>query len=488
MALRPGAAIELAMSGWAPYLRQRENAERCEQWVRGRQFSIDERRGSDAMASSGGVYMPDGRGTTTEYADLVSRSPSNYAGLIVRTLSQMCFVDGVYRPGQPPNTTLRSWLRWQENGMDARQIALNRAAFGQGISYVVALPGRSPLTGEVTSVWRGRNAISMAAFYEDAAADEYPMFAIEARLQAVESPNGGVLDVWQVELYDEQNRYFLECEGAGEDVADWTFISYEPHGSGVCPVVRYAPNMDLSGYAESEIEPVIPLLRRIDQDTFDRLIVQRFGAWKIRYATGLAKPATDEDARAQVALLKMGELLVSSEATSKFGTLEADDIKQFIAAKDADLQELSAILQMPPYQFLGLSSNLQSEALETAKDGLNKRTFEHKTVLGESHESLFRLAAKQAGDIEEMRAVDMQVRWRDVETRSLSSTADALAKLADSIGVPTEMLFEMIPGWTEIDVKRALGLIETGVAESLLDAVQRQLRPNTDPPSDEPQE
>lgn len=465
------------MSGWAAFLRQREHAQRCDQWVRGKQQEIPDRKSSDEMPDAGGVYMPTGQsGATTEYADLAGRSPGNYAGLIVRTLAQTCYTDGVFRPGQQPRTVLRSWQRWQENGFDAWQAPLYRAAFGQGVAYVLSLPGRSPLTGDQTSVWRGKSAIRMAAFYDNEAGDEFPIFAIEGEIISVEDSKGNPHDVWQVQLHDETDTHYLECDGTGFEKKEWTWISRDAHNSGVCPVVRYAGLLDLDGNAMGEVEPVIPLLRRIDQDVFDRLIVQRFGAWKVRYATGLAKPTTDVEKRAQEALLKMGDLLVNTSDKGKFGTLDATEIKGFIEAHDVDLRDLSALTQMPPYQFLGLTSNLQSEALETAKDGLNKRSFEYRTAFGESHETLFRLSSKQVGDLEEMRAFDTQVRWRDMETRSWASAADALAKFADSVGIPQEMVFEMVPGWTDIDVQRALMLVESQGIETLLDAVERQTR------------
>jgi hypothetical protein len=485
MPFKPGAAIELVQSGWEAYRRQRENAFRLDDWVKGKQAQIEERRGDDSMAEAGGVYMPDGQGSTKEYADLVSRSPENWAGLIVTNMAQSCFLDGVYRPGQNKDTMLRSWLNWQENGFDRVQNAIYRGAFGQGVSYVLALPARSALTGDPTSLWRGKSASRMAAFYEDEGNDEFPLFALDATVQTVEDGrDGATRDIWQVTLYDEEYLYFLEADNEGFDDKDWRFISREPHGSGVTPVVRYANQMDLDGITTGEVEPIIPLLRRIDQDVFDRLVVQRFGAWKIRYATGLAKPQTTEERRAAEAILRMGELLVSSDPHSKFGTLDASSIEEFIKAHDVDLRTLAALTQMPPYHLLGLSSNLQSEALETAKDGLRRRSFERQVSFGESHETLFRLSAKQRGDLEEMRAFDMQSRWRDMETRTLAGAADALGKLATQVGVPQELLFEMIPGWTDIDVQRALSLVESGAVESLFDAIARQRE--TVPPADEP--
>jgi len=45
-------------------------------------------------------------------------------------------------------------------------------------------------------------------------------------------------------------------------------------------------------------------------------------------------------------------------------------------------------------------------------------------------------------------------------SRSLAQAADALGKMAQMLGVPVEMLWEQIPGWTEQDVERAKALAQ----------------------------
>jgi hypothetical protein len=260
----------------------------------------------------------------------------------------------------------------------------------------------------------------------------------------------------------------MSCQGNGEAPEQWTYIQSEPHGLPVPPVARCVNRIDLDGRATGEIEPVLPLLRRVDQDSFDRLIVQRFGAWKIRYIAGMVKPDSDTEARMQALRLKVEDLLISPDHETKFGTLEATDLKGFIEAHDADLRVLAAITQTPPHHLLGLSSNLQAEALAAAESGLQRKSHDFKMNAGEFHEQMFRMAAWISGNMDEARATDMQVRWRDTESRSMSQAADALGKLALSLKVPVEMLWERIPGWTDSDTERAKDMIEDGSIEALL--------------------
>jgi hypothetical protein len=98
-----------------------------------------------------------------------------------------------------------------------------------------------------------------------------------------------------------------------------------------------------------------------------------------------------------------------------------------------------------------------------------------KTGMGEMIEKLGRTSAFINGDLDEARAFDMQTRWRDHEVRSMSQAADALGKYATQVGVPMEMLFEMVPGWTDMDVKRALELVESGKADAIMEALVNSL-------------
>ena len=138
--------------------------------------------------------------------------------------------------------------------------------------------------------------------------------------------------------------------------------------------------------------------------------------------------------------LRVEDLLVSTSDKTKFGTLEAGPLGPQIEATDADLRLLSAITQTPPHHLLGLSSNLQAEALAAAEAGLQRKSFDFRTNAGEFHEQMARLAAMAEGDLVTAASWDLQVRWRDTESRSFAQAAQALGILAAQLKVPIEML------------------------------------------------
>jgi hypothetical protein len=329
----------------------------------------------------------------------------------------------------------------------------------------------------------GKSAENMAAFYDNDD-DEWPVIAIEAYERFEDSGLGRAMKAgWTVRIYDEYVTHRLTCKGDGATADDWTYIDHEEHGMPVPPVARCANWIDLDGQTRGVIEPVLPILRRIDQDTFDRLIIQRFGAWQVRYIAGMAKPTDKSEQAAQALRLRVEDLLVSTNENTKFGVLPAGSVEPQIAATDHDLRMLSAIAQMPPHHLLGLSSNLQAEALAAATEGLQRRGFDFRTNAGSFHEQMARLAAMAEGDFVTAAAWDLRVRWKDTESGSMAQAAQSLGLLAQQLNVPVEMLWERIPGWTDDDVQRAKELVADGSLEKLIAELAAETTPQPPAPA-----
>lgn len=430
-----------------------------DQWARGEQET--------------GLIIPKAYDTNDEYKATQEIAPTPWLGLGITSVAQTCYVNGVRRRGS--NDMMEAYETWQQNRWDSRQNAQYRATMAHGISYASALPGVIPLTGEASAVMRGFSALTTVGWYQYVD-DEWPMFIIHALPSQDENGQPG----FEVELYDEIAVYRFWCKGEGENLEDWIPLDSEDHAAGVTPFVRYTNQTDLDGRHTGEIEPFIRLAKRIDQDAFDRLIVQRFGAWKIRFITGMARPKGMSETKYQqeVFNLKINDFLVLGNEQAKVGAIPETALDGFIKSRDSDLRDLSAVLQVPPYMFLGLSANMQAESLAAARSALMAKSAERRIGWGESHEQLLRLTAKIRGNRQEMTAYDMEVRWADTEVRPLSQAADALGKLAAQVGVPLEMLWSEIPGWTDSDVERAKNLVESQGMDAVLDEFARQMAVN----------
>lgn len=461
--MKQGEVIEMAVAYFPSFLRSRAEAKMLGAWMNGTQYQHSEDMEPDEVGY-GRAFAPR-QETGAEYENLRGLSPNNFAGLITTSLSQMAIVEGISRPGT--TGVLPVWNTFRRNRWGSKQGAIHRGAIGQSVAYGVVLPGEDPLTGSKMSKMLGKSAEQMAAFYENDD-EEWPVIAIEATKRYESKGFGAIFVGWNVKIYDDYVVHRLSCEGDGTTAEQWTYIDHIEHSMPVPPVARCANWVDLNGRTRGEIEPVLPLLRRIDQDTFDRLINQRFGAWQVRYIAGMAKPTSTSAQAAQALKLRVEDLLVSSSPDTKFGVLPAGNLDNQIKATDADLRLLSAITQLPPHHLLGLSSNLQAEALAAATEGLQRRSYDFKVNAGEFHEQMARLCSMAEGDFVTAAAWDLRVRWKDTESGSMSQAADALGKLAAQLGVPFEMLWERIPGWTDDDVQRAKELVESGSLEVLL--------------------
>lgn len=458
--------IHQCLSAIEPFERQKAHIKTIDSWTRGAQLDIETQNKHGVL--DGTPFVPE-RNTDKEYGDLITRSPDPWAKLVVSSLAQTVYWEGAKIPdatgADEDEQPMDAWQVLEENNWEERQIPVTRAAIGHGLAYVKVLPGVSPLTGENSAVVRGVSGLRMAAFYDDLD-DEWASYAVEIDEQPKDERGR---EVHSVRYYDDVAVHFLRYTGTGLEYSDWTYYGPEIiHDLGVVPIVRKSNLMDLDGHAIGEIEPVIPLLRRIDQDTFDRLIVQRFGAWKIRYAAGMAKPPTDDEKRAQAIQMRVMDMLISENPETKFGAIDGTETAGYISAKDSDLRVLAAVTQTPPHHLLGLSSNLQAEALAAAETGLQRKSLDYKIGDRGSNIQILRLIAKIRGKGDEAKARKIKIIHRDTESRSFAQLAQALGILSSQLGVPQEMLWARIPDWDDNDTERAKQLIEQGVIDQIL--------------------
>lgn len=441
MALSSSQAVELVKGQLWPLLEQeRARVAWIDRWLR---WDHEE------------PHRP--RHATREYRELAERAQAPWGRRVVSAVVDQLYVDGYRLPRDETNAAAWSW--WQDNGLDARQIAVHEATVGHGLAYTVVVPGKSWL-GDPMPVIRGLDRSQMVAVYQDPAWDDWPLYALRAEPTTVGDRQG-----WRLRLYDDVQRYALVMTASGDSIQ---FVGAETHNVGVCPVVRFTNHLDLRGRASGDIEPIIPVLARIDQTTFDRLVVQRFASWKVRTIAGMSPPEqlegeTEAEYRERTKLrLKVEDILVADDPDTKFGQLDETALGGFIEAHDADVRALAALSQSPAHELIGQMANLSAEALAAAEASLTRRVTRVQHPLGESWEQTLRLAGRVMGDTAAAADSSAEVVWRDMESRSLAQAADALGKMATMLGVPVELLWEKVPGFTQTDVERAKALAAQG--------------------------
>lgn len=423
--------------------RERESLDRIDRWLR-----WDHDKPSKP------------RSATPEFRDISERSQTPWGDFLVNSLVRTLFIEG-YRSSTAEENG-RPWRIWQANGLDGHQVPIHRAVVGYGTAYGLALSGTHPLTEEPMPKLRGFSPREMIALYEDPADDEWAYVAM--RVATIKRKT-------ELRVYDDEMVHTVDMPG-GLLGGKFEYRGAAPHDVGVCPVVRFTNRMDLEGRVNGEIEPVIPLLGRLDQTTFDRMVVQRFASWVVRTVAGMTIP-DDKNVEQEKLRLSAESILIASDKDTTFGSMPATPPNGFIDSHDADVRALSAVAAAPAHEMLGSMSNLSAEALAAARAPQTAKSDEARHTLGEKWEQFLRLGAHIAGDTEAAADFESRVRWKDTEIRSLNQAADALGKIAQMLGFPPELLWEKIPGMEQQDVERAKAIIE---AAGGLDELRKQLQ------------
>lgn len=398
--------------------------------------------------------LPELKKGTDEYKVLQRISKTPWARLVVNATVDVLHIQG-FVDGDGDEDPI--WDVWQSNRMDWKQTPLFEGATALGRSYMSIEPGEDPLTGEVVPEMKVWPATQTLAYYVDPVNDEWPLYVMTG--SRAHDADGEKF--WRFWVWADEFKYLVDYK---DDKA--TFIEWREHGSPVPPVVQFAPNIDLQGRATGEVEPYIDMISRMNQTNLDRHIVERFGAWVVRWATGLEQPQqtegqTDEEAKRALKLkLSIEDILVSSGENTKFGTLDGTPMEPYIKAEEWQARNLAVASQSTPSQFVGQVENLSADAISALNAPHRGKVGRHKNAFGEQAEQAFRLAGFYLDrDIDS----SSQVMWRNSESRSLAQLADALSKLVEGLKIPPQELWGT--------VAEALGRPQQDV-ESWKDAAQ----------------
>lgn len=403
--------------------------------------------------------------------NLAWKSRTNFLPLILDVFAQVIKADGYIEANGKPSD---AWKYWQQNGLDARQTGIHRSALQNGAAYASILPGR--LSSAPAPVIKGYSPRRMTAVYQDPEIDDWPMMALDV--------NGPMM-----RLFDETSVYRIGIEqypisGLGAALTinagqQFVFIDRQEHGLDFCPVARFRDRMLLEGEEQFGIvEPLLDIQRRIDETTFGMLTAQYFTAFTQRYVIGWVPESEAETMKAEVSSFWSFK---DSAQDVKVGQFEPGDLTKYIQSKDSALADMAAIAQIPPTA-LGSSGtaprNVGAEAVASMDAGKDRKGLEIKTSLGETWELVLRTAALLGGDSDAATDTSSQIRWRDMSTTSPGAIVDALGKLQQMLGIPAEMLWERVPGWTDQDQARAIDIIKSGDSlEKLMVVLNKQSQP-----------
>lgn len=380
-------------------------------------------------------WMP--RKVAAEYAVLVRRARSNWLKLVVQVQAQRLKVDG-FRSSADSEADEAAYFRWQANGMDAAQNKVYRGSLALGAAYVSVWPDAGAPAPRIA----GDSALVMYGEPDDSDPRRLGL-----ALKRWSTAKGQV-----AALYDDEVAWMLRRDRT----AGWVIVDEKGHGLGRTPVVWFPNDADLEGGCGSEIEQLIPIQYRINETLLDRLMAQKFSAFRQKWVTGLAIPEDENGNQLEPFQAGIDRLLMGEEPDIKFGEFSATDLKPYIEAVSDDVRQMAAIAQVPPQSLLGDLANLSSDALVAAESGLKFRIGDKQADFGEAWEDVMRLAAKADGDETGANDVQSQVIWRDTEAQSKTAMQDGLQKMS-TWNVPMEFLLEEY-GLTPPTIKRVMDM------------------------------
>ena len=400
-----------------------------------------------ATGQAGTPQVP--RGAEPEVRHLARISKRNVIGMVVDTFTQNLSVVG-YRSAEATQDA-EGWDLWQRARMDARQGEVHRPAVTYGLSYLVL----RPLAAGGRVEWLPRSPRQLVALYEHDDVSPWPVCAMEVWTEVVGSTRylrGALIDdelVYPVDLgpaadVDRTRTASLSRIAAAADVDTGAAF---PHGAvydaaPVCPVVQFVNGGDTDTGPLGEVEPLIQPQRALNEVSFDRHIVSRFGAFPQRVITGWSASASEVLKASAARVWAFGDPDVRAQA------LPAASTEPYNSVLEEITKHVAQVAQIAPTQLVGQMANLSAEALWAAEAAQQRKLDAKRRAFGESWELALHLAVETD---HRAAAHGAEVVWQDTEARSFGSIVDGVVKLAQA-GVPADLLIPMVPGMTQQQV------------------------------------
>lgn len=385
--------------------------------------------------------LPDSHPRSKEaFRQLQRKARSNYTGLVVESVRERARPIGFRTGGKGTNTQdTEAWKVWQANSLDAECGIVHAQSLTFGRSYVLVGPpdesGYPVITAEdprqVTHipdpVRRRVVRAALKMWFDDETGMNHAVVYLANEIHYYVRPKDKTYRPMfnQAKWADDTNEGNPETPGMAANPL------------GVVPMVPFINRPDASPRGVGEFADVLDIQDRINAVVFDRLVTGKMQAFRQRWVKGIK--FEDENGNPQQPFEPGADLLWAVEdSDAQFGDFAETDLKPFLEAAKADVNDLAAITRTPPHYLLGALVNLSGDALKAAETGLISKVKDRMVEWGESWEQVNRIAGMYT---ERVVPIDASLMWADPESRSMAELADAGLK-KQTIGVPWRQLME----------------------------------------------
>jgi hypothetical protein len=407
------------------------------------------------------------------FGDLFEAFADNWCQLVVDIAVERLAVVG-FRFGEE-DADEEAWSIWQENNLDARQIAAHTDAVKLGTAYLLVGPPSSVAGEAVITVESAEQCITahdpsdrrhrlagLKKWRDEMGTLMCQLFLPDRMVTWKQQPEASLMQAYGIWLP------MLGTQGN----AGWEPVAREENPVGVVPLIPIENTPDLLTGGKSDLRPAVSLNDAANKFFSDMLVASEYIAFPQRVLTGVELPRDPvtgeilEDVQLRAAVSRMWAFEGENVGAS---SLPPGQLGQYVEGIDLAVQHLAAQTRTPPHYLLSRLVNLSGDALVAAETGLTRRC-ERKTIdWSDPWEETLRVAFKwralaregwagSGRDLVRATMTDAETIWKDVENRDPITLTQSLTML-QAIGVPQVILWEKA-GFSPQEIRRMKAMRE----------------------------
>lgn len=362
--------------------------------------------------------------TSLKFREMAGMATTNLTGLAVEATAERMSVEGI-RIGDEPDADKDVWDNiWQRSDFDeGSQDAITNALVYSRSMVSVEPPSASsefarlhyedPRQVVIAHGPNGERRAALKVFTDEWTGDTFgTLYLPDVIVKMVQANNSTT-------VVPGASRWLARVNGT-EDA-----VIRNPLGE----IPFFELQNKLTGSIRSEVAPLVIPQKRLNQLIFNTDAVAEYGAFRQKWVTGIEvprDPVTGDPVAPYSASLT--SLFVAESNDVTFGDFNPTDPTGYIKLGQEIAAHMSRLSRVPITYFLSNISNLGGDALALLISGLVLKCQRRVVGYEPALEGAIRLALKTQGD-PRANTANIEVKWADMETRSMAQSADAAVKL-----------------------------------------------------------
>lgn len=366
---------------------------------------------------------PDSAESSRKFRRMAGLATTNLTGLAVEATAERMSVEGV-RIGDEPDADKPFWDDvWQRSDFDAGSQEAITAALVYSRSFISVEPPtgsrgarlhyEDPRQVVLATTPEGERAAALKVFQDEWTGKVFATL---------------YLPDWIIKMEQQGTPGVNDVRWLARDLSRSEPVVRNPLGE----VPFFELQNRLTGSIRSEVAPLVIPQRLLNQTMFNIEAIAEYGAFRQKWATGievLRDPVTNQPIPPFEA--HIAKLFVSEGSDARFGDFGASDLSPHIELAREIAGHMARLSRVPITYFLSNISNLSGDALALLISGLVLKCQRRVKGYEPALEGVAALALRSMGD--PRAEANIEVKWAEMETRSMAQSADAAVKLTTGV-------------------------------------------------------